>query len=127
MFLEDSVPGLRIGKGSLENKNFQDVPCNVQGKTHPSQQRKYVLTISIINSLALTEEESLSNFPDYNLASSKMRQHTAERPRILVHFTITVLIIGLQVNTNRHCFYFCLACIWLARVSCLELDYLQIW
>lgn len=43
--------------GSLEDKNFQDVPSTVQGKTDPNQQRKYVLTISIIIFLALTKKK----------------------------------------------------------------------
>ena len=43
--------------GSLEDKNFQDVPSTVQGKIHPNQQRKYVLTISIIIFLALTKKK----------------------------------------------------------------------
>lgn len=64
--------------GSLEDKNFQDVPSTVQGKIDPNQQRKYVLTISIIIFLALTKKKSLSNSSDCNLASPKTRQCTAE-------------------------------------------------
>ena len=43
--------------GSLEDKNFQDVPSTVQGKIDPNQQRKYVLTISIIIFLASTKKK----------------------------------------------------------------------
>lgn len=57
MPLSISGKQLKTGIGSLENKNFQDVPSTVQGKIHPNQQRKYVLTISVIIFLALTKKK----------------------------------------------------------------------